>query len=192
MNHFTDIELHRWRDAGPGADRERVVAHLAECADCAGRYAAAIRTMPLHAEPATEAQEFVAAGRRIATRRRWVAPLAAAAVLAIAVAIPIAIREKTPAEAGALLHFRGGGIQALAPMGSIDRSEVEFVWSSGVRATRYRLQVGNGNVITTETQSTQTRMSLKPGTYWWSVTALDERGKTITESQRLTFTIRPR
>ena len=189
MNHFTDIDLHRWRESGPGADRERVVAHLAECAECASRYAAAIRTMPLRAEPAADAQEFVNAGRRIASRRHWVAPLAAAAVLVIAVAIPMAMNKN---ETSPELHFRGGGIQALAPMGSIDRSEVEFVWSSGVRATRYRLQVGNGNVITTETQSTQTRMSLKPGTYWWSVTALDERGKTITESQRLTFTIRPR
>ncbi|HEX9500713.1 MAG TPA: zf-HC2 domain-containing protein [Thermoanaerobaculia bacterium] len=189
MNHFTDIELHRWRDSGPGADRERVVAHLAECADCASRYAAVIRTMPLRAEPAVEAQEFVAAGRRIASRRRWVAPLAAAAVLAIAVAIPLMVHRSEPT-----LHFRGSGVQALAPQGAIDQSEVEFVWSSGISATRYRLEVADakGVINTKDAAESPIRISLGPGEYWWTVTALDSNGKPLTSSQRLTFTIRPR
>ncbi len=188
MNHFTDIELHRWRDSGPGADRERVVAHLAECADCASRYAAVIRTMPLRAEPAVEAQEFVAAGRRIASRRRWVAPLAAAAVLVIAVAIPLMVHRTEPT-----LHFRGSGVQALAPQGAIDQSEVEFVWSSSITAARYRLRVSDANfVYTTEVKEPPLRIPLKPGEYWWTVTALDSNGKPLTSSQRLTFTIRPR
>jgi hypothetical protein len=189
--HFTDIELHRWRESGPGADRERAVAHLAECADCASRYAAAIRTVPLRAEPAAEAQEFVAAGRRIPSRRRWVVPLAAAAVLVIAVAIPLSMNHNktTPG-----LHFRGGGIQALAPQGTISQSQVEFVWASSIRAARYRLQIGDatGNITTTETQRSESKVSLKPGNYWWTVTALDQQGKPLIESQRLTFTIRPR
>jgi hypothetical protein len=191
VNHFTDIELHRWRDSGPGTDRERVIAHLAECAKCASRYATAIRTLPLRAEPSVDAQEFIAAGRRIAGRRNWVAPLAAAAVLVIAVAIPMAMNknEKVPE-----LHFRGGGIQALAPQGFVDHSEVQFVWSSSIAAARYRLQIGDAKetISTTETQSTQSRIPLKAGDYWWMVTAVDANGRPLTTSQRLTFAVRPR
>lgn len=50
MRPFTDIELQRWCESGPGQDRERVVAHLAECAACASHYAKAIRRHPLTAD----------------------------------------------------------------------------------------------------------------------------------------------
>jgi hypothetical protein len=112
-------------------------------------------------------------------------------VRVIAVAIPLSSNntDTTPG-----LHFRGGGIQALAPQGTISQSQVEFVWASSIRAARYRLQIGDatGNITTTETQRSQSKVSLKPGNYWWTVTALDQQGKPLIESQRLTFTIRPR
>jgi anti-sigma factor RsiW len=83
MNHLTDLELRN-------AARERIVAHLAECAECARRYADAIRNRPLEAEPATDVGDFAATGRRFARRRNpWIAPLAAAAVLVIVIAIPL-------------------------------------------------------------------------------------------------------
>jgi len=43
MTHFSEFDLRRWQDAGPGEDRDRVVAHVAECPDCASRYASPIQ-----------------------------------------------------------------------------------------------------------------------------------------------------
>jgi hypothetical protein len=145
VTHFNDIELRLWRDAGPGADRDRVVAHLAECASCASRYAVEIRNRPLVADEAADAADFVAAGVRAAARPtvvpfpyvRWVVPLAAAAVLAIAFAVPrLMIRDTgtTPTPT-----FRGGSVHALSPSGFVDRAGIEFVWSSGIAADRFQI-----------------------------------------------------
>lgn len=174
MTHFTDIELHRWRDSGPGADRERVVAHLAECADCAARYAAAIRNRPLQAEPATDAADFIAAARR--RPPRWVAPLAAAAVLVIAIAIPLSMRHHEEP-----LQLRGTTIQTFS-------SDTELSWASGLTAAKYRVEISSGDQF--ETDKTQMPLpKLAPGTYTWTVTALDAQGKSLAVSPPRTLTI---
>jgi len=174
MTHFSDIELHRWRDSGPGTDRDRVIAHIAECADCASRYAAAIRNRPLQAEPANDGADFVHAARR--RPPRWVAPLAAAAVLIIAIAIPLSMRHREPP-----LQLRGSGIQTFS-------SDSELAWASGIAAAKYRVEISGGYSFETD----KTRMAmprLPPGNYTWSVTALDAQGKPLAVSPPRTLTI---
>jgi hypothetical protein len=92
------------------------------------------------------------------------------------------------------LHFRGSGVQTFAPAGEVDR-QAEFVWSSGIAAARFRIEVGDatGRVYATETDRSRLAMpaQLRLGVeYWWTVTALDERGHPLASSQRRTFTIR--
>lgn len=199
MTHFTEIEMRRWRDVGPGEDRDRVVAHLAECAECATRYAAAIREKPLTADEASDADQFVAAGRRAAVvraawHRRWTIPLAAAALLALAIAVPRLMRHDVE-EAPTL---RGAAIHALAPDGAVDREPIEFVWSSGVSAPRFRIDVRDADhvVYSTETAGSRyalppdERAKLRPGIeYSWEVAALDAGGTTVATSERRTFTL---
>jgi hypothetical protein len=209
VTHFSDIDLQQWRDAGPGADRERVVAHLAVCAACAARYADAIRSRPLQAPgqadaPAGfDAADFVAAGVRAAARPtvvpfrrlRWILPQAAAAVLAIAFVIPRGTRDD-----GAPPTFRGGGIHALSPSGVVDRAGVEFVWSSAIAADRFQIDIGDATGVLYSGVSTTPRMPmpravadrLRPGVdCWWTVTALDRSGAPVTKSERRTFSVRP-
>ena len=174
MTHFTDFELHRWRDSGPGADRERVIGHIAECADCAARYAVAIRNRPLQAEPAKDAAGFVAAARR--RPPKWVAPLVAAAAIIIALIVPLTMHRREPP-----LQLRGGGIQTF----SNDR---ELAWASGIAAAKYRVEISGGYRF--ETDKTRIEMpKLAPGTYTWTVTALDTQGKALAVSPPRTLTI---
>lgn len=174
MTHFNDIELHRWRDSGPGADRDRVIAHIAECGACAARYAAAIRNRPLEAEPAKDAADFVVAARR--RPPKWIAPLAAAAVLVIAIAIPLTMRHREPP-----LQLRGTTIQTFA-------NDTELSWASGLTAARYRVEISGGYQLVTD----QTHIAvpqLPPGNYTWTVTALDGQGKPLAVSPPRTLTI---
>ena len=199
MSHFNDIELHRWSASGPGGDRERVVAHLAECADCSRRYAAAIRSRPLQAEPVADAEDFARVGRRasgLRRNRRRLLSLAAAAVLVLVVAIPLALNRHEPMGE---LHLRGGGVQALAPAGAVDEKDLAFIYASGLSPARYRVVVGDSTrvIFTGESGSTRfatpaaLRDQLKPGIdYWWTVTALDAAGNPIATSARTTFKIR--
>lgn len=170
MNHLTDIEMER-------GDRQRMLAHVAECAECARRYADAIRNRPLQAEPAADAEEFAAVGRRFARRRNpWVAALAAAAVLVVVIAVPLMRRQSEPQ-----LHLRGAAITAF-------RQDGQLVWSSGVAAAKYRVDISNGYSV----ETTQTRIpmpALKPGVYTWRVTALDDRGNVIVTSPPQSLTI---
>jgi len=180
MNHFTDIELHRWRDGVAGADRQRIIEHLAVCSECAARYAAAIRNRPLDAEPAADSEEFAAVGRRFARRRNpWVAPLAAAALLVIVIAIPLMRRETTSE-----IRLRGGSVTAFERDG-------QLAWSSGVAATSYRIEIRNagGVVFSTTTHEPVAIPKLPPGEYTWSVTALDAQGRPVSVSSRRSLTI---
>lgn len=196
MTHFTDLELHRWRESGPGNDRDRVVEHLAACADCSARYAAAIRARPLRAEEAADVRDFVAAGYRVPAGRRWVALLAAAAaVLIVAIAIPLTMHRSEPAPE---MRFRGSGIQALSPDGPADSNDLRFVWSSGIAAARYRIEVSDAKGVILTTDATRSPLALPAQfrgllhpdeEYRWSVTALDDHGRPLLTSSR-TFTIR--
>jgi hypothetical protein len=210
--HFTEIELQRWRECGPGEDRDRIVAHLAACADCASCYAAAIRAHPLETETVVQddVREFVTAGYRVprpgrtflipAMPRRWIIGLTAA-ILLFAIATPRLMRRAEPPSTPT---FRGGGIYALAPEGAIAAADVVFVWSSSISTGRYRIEVGDssGPIYATETDQSrfpapgQLRelLRLHPGgEFWWTVTALDtlDKGKPLVSSSRRTFTIRP-
>lgn len=199
MSHFDDFELQRWRDAGPGADRARVVEHLAVCSQCAGRYAAAIRNRPLRAEPASDAAEFRSAGMRIgggrANRRRWAISLAAAAVLAIVVAVPIEWRRH---DAVPELHLRGGNVVALTPEGAVSPADMTFMWSSAISARWYRIEIADASHVIVSAQVAGNRYSppssvstlLQPNVeYSWTVTALDDSGKALTKSAPRTFVI---
>lgn len=189
MTHFNDIELQRWRESGPGDDRARVVEHVAACAECARRYAEAIRNRPLRGELEAEVRDFVAAGLRGRPRRLWIIPIAAAVLIA-AIAVPLAVRRESTSP----MRFRGAGIEALAPEGTVDRN-AQFVWASGLAAVRFRINVGQGDriVLTSERDASpmplpaQIRSGIE---YWWTVTALDDQGRPLVSSPRLTFTIR--
>ena len=196
MTHFNDIELRRWSDSGPGDDRPRIVSHIAECASCATRYADAIRNRPLRAEPADDVDDFAKAGRHFADRATWIRPLLiAAAAVIVVLAIPVAMRrETTPSDSE--LHLRGGRVTALEPSGEIaDRSSIQFVWTSGVSASRFRVQVGHENTVVATRDVAASRWTMQERlprgvTYWWTVTALDAQGRPLSLSERRTFTIR--
>jgi hypothetical protein len=208
MRHISDLELERWRDAGPGVDRERVIAHLAECAGCAARYADVIRRRAPQVEEASDAADFIAAGLDIphaapASRTRGVTPwllgLAAAAVVLLAIVMPRwNTRERGPAPA---LTFRGAGVRALSPAGPVARDDLRFVWSSGMRATRFRVDVGEGDAVLGSVDATESgaalpaslRDRLQPGaSYWWTVTALDANNASIGASDRREFSLSAR
>ena len=202
MNHFTDPELRRWQDACPPEDRDRLVAHLAECGACASRYAAALRARPLAAEEAVDAGDFGAAGYAAAApgaaeprqHARWIWSLAAAAVLAAAVAVPMLQRRPVAAPEA---RFRGGSIHALEPAGVVPRGTA-FAWSSALEAPRFRIDVGTGDRVIVSIEADRSpappppelQDRLTPGVdYWWSVTALDRSGQTLQASPRQTFSI---
>jgi len=203
MTHFTDIELRRWRDGGPGADRERVIAHVAECPACASRYADAIRSAPLTADDASDVADFAAAGRAVVAdvprrqtwkRRAMVAVLAAAAVVALAIVVP-RLGERPIAVTPTL---RGTAVNAIAPSGSVPDRDLQFVWSSGVAADRYRIDIADANAAIYSGEASgspwmmpaDVRGRLQPGVgYWWTVTALDARGAAVTTSPRRAFAV---
>jgi hypothetical protein len=69
------------------------------------------------------------------------------------------------------------------------------VWSSGIAAARFRIEVGDatGTVYAAETDRSRLAMpaQLRPGVqHWWTVTALDASGRPLISSQRRTFTLR--
>jgi hypothetical protein len=202
MNHFTDIELRRWREQGPGGDRARVVEHLAACGICAARYADTLRTTALDAAGvADDASDFLAAGYRAGDAQalrgrvpwRWFAGLAAAALL-LALVVP---RLVAPPEEG--MRFRGAQLHALAPAG-VTSGALTFTWSSAFEAPRFRIAIGSGPTLlrTAESAASPLRApeaivrALQPGTdYWWTVTALDASGQEIQQSPRQTFSVAP-
>jgi len=205
--HFTDLELYRWRDAGPGADRERVVAHLAVCASCAARYADAIRRRPLTAEEASDAADFAPAGLRarqsagatLPRPARWMIPVSAAAVLALALAVPKFFgRDQSPTPSPAPT-FRGTTVHTLTPSGAVDSTGVAFTWASGIAAGRYRIEIGDagGVVYSGEAAASgwvppaDVMRRLQPGVqYWWTASALDRGGAPVSRSERRTFSLK--
>lgn len=206
MTHFTQSELRMWSESGPGNDRDRIVAHLAECAKCASVYAEAIRTRPLEGEVPADVRRYVDAGRRVTDEREprwsfriaWTLPLAAVAALIVIFALP---RQPQPQSSTAAPVFRGSNLHALAPEGAVDAAHLEFSWSNGMTAGKYRLEVGNAEGSIYKTETTESRFVapaalvslLKPGSeYWWSVTALDQDSQPLATSERRTFTLQPR
>ena len=207
MTHLAEADLARWHREHPEDDRARVVAHLAACDECRRALAAIVRAEA----PATPARfasaDFVDAGYRARARARsilhfrrfdargFAVGLALAAGLVLAIAIPWSTRE--PAGPAPAVRPRGADVQPLSPAGAV-RGDVVFDWASGVRASRYRVEVGagNGTLFSTETARGPLPMpaawgpKLQPGAdYWWTVTALDQNGTAITSSPRQTFSL---
>jgi hypothetical protein len=151
-------------------------------------------------------RDFVAVGYGIpsrpsvvpfAPRRAALVGLAAAAALVAAFALP-SLLSKPPVAAGTT--FRGGGIHALTPAGTV-AGGTEFSWSSDVLPVTYRVEIGdaNGVVHGQNTADATLRVppevwaTLSPGVdYWWTVTALDLTGRVIAASDRQSFRVRPR
>lgn len=208
MTHFTEAELLQWRESGPGRDRALLLDHLRECASCAARYAEAIRTRPLKpSEAAGDVHDLIEAGYSVPTQRRvltfpiarrHVLSLAAAAALVAAAAAPWLVRRGPD---DTTLRFRGASIQSIAPEGSVDR-DAAFVWTSGLDAARFRVEVGRIDsdvLFSTDTMAMRLAMpaawreALSPGvTYWWTVSAIDAGGRELLRSPRRTFSIQPR
>lgn len=213
MTHFSDRELREWSRSGPGPERERVIAHLATCADCAAAYAQAIRSESISPERASldglgDVGEFVQAGYAVANRRPAVARfpasrrrallvLAAAAALVLAIAVPFMLRQH---DQQANVSYRGAGLQALAPSGPV-AGNVTFEWSTDLSAVAFRVDIGDATGVVDSETTTGTGLRLPPEAlkkltfgidYWWTVTALDRSGQAIAVSTRRTFRLRPR
>jgi hypothetical protein len=207
MSHLTHDELVRWRDAGPAADRERVLTHMAACEACRKEYAAMVRERS-PAEPAAVSQELLARGYAAYRAPRaaswWRSPpllvglpLAAAAVLAVillpSARVPVLDR---PAD----VQVRGSEIQLIAPVGRV-ATATSFRWSSPVAAGRFRLAVRDekGAVVYEATSGLEEaaappalQASLRPGVrYSWTVDALDSTGEVLARSVPQTFTVTP-
>ena len=196
--HLTDIEIHQWSKEGPGANGPRLVEHLAECAQCTQKYAAAVRTQPMnHATEAGNVNDFVEAGGNVAKPAqqnfRWIG-LAAAAILVIIVAVPLIRRGSEPDHPEIVL--RGGNIQALSPSGLVQTHTFDFVWSSGVTAAGYRVEIGQAQRVIAFVDTKAPRLAappnLAPGDYWWQVSALNEAHQPLATSARSAFSLRPR
>jgi len=193
MTHFRDADLARWRESGPGddADTRLIVAHVSECAECAARFAAMVREHSFDAPAIT----LPPAAREGRSRWMWVAlPVAAAALIALAVPL---MRGRQAAAPPAL---RGLVVHALTPSGDVGR-DGQFSWSSGVAASRYRIDVSGPSGALYTMDASQSGVAF-PGAlvdrlqsgveYSWSVTALDAEGRELTSSERRTFTLRTR
>jgi hypothetical protein len=211
MTHFTDDEMIRWSGGGPGADRDRIVAHVAECGACAARYAAAMRTRPLAAGDVAAGEDvrpFVeAAGRVFAppvgvAHRRWTAlriGAALAAAAGIVLTVFVARRQPAPAPDRPPI-FRSGTLIPIAPRGEA-AADARVEWEGGVTAPRYRIAVGDrsGRLYTYVVKNSPApfpddlRAMLVPGTeYWWTVAALDAEDHMVLMTERQAFTIRAR
>lgn len=202
MTHLTGDELAQWRDRGHAEDRDRVLGHLAACADCRRAFAALLRDTPDVSPSATDPQPFVARGvtayrpERTWWRGRaaWISAgslAAAALVFAVALLRPGALPDED-------IAIRSSDVLAIAPAGDVPAVQ-EFRWASPFAAARYRLVVRDtaGQVVIdaktavehfTVPLDLQTRLG--PGSYTWTVEALDQAGGVLGASTPQPFAIR--
>ena len=150
-------------------------AHIQVCSRC--------QLALLHmAEPATASSETGEA-RRAGARLRvggWLMPLAAVAVLAVAITVmnrsgvtPIPPANET---------VRGTEIQITAPAGAVEMIR-EFSWQSPIRAERYRVIVTRGSTVVWQAETTGLTVAPPPSgvlerdvPYEWQVEAIDREG----------------
>lgn len=204
MTHLTRDELLAWRDAPADGERARIVGHLASCDECGAAYAELIRTRPADAAPARfDERAFAERGYAAARpspppapwlRPRVLVPLAAAAAVILALALPARDEERPADDADAV---RGSKLETIAPDGRIS-GPLEFRWMTPFDRVRYVLNVtdANGNpVATRETRTGRLDADaaldaiLQRGvTYRWTVTAVDEAGEVIATTPPRTFT----
>src|SRR5262245_33351164 len=180
MTHLSGAGLGAWYDAG--AERDRVLAHLACCDDCGARLAELVRldapVGPAHVDPS-----FVERGYRAyrPTRQRRNRSIAAAAAIAatVLVAVGVWVQQSTIGHEAAPVQetatTRGTRLRLTSPLGTV-RPPLVFVWESPVAAAQYRVEVREeGRVIYSE-RTTSQRLDasdlaarLGPGrTYVWN------------------------
>ena len=205
--HLADDELVRWRDHGDASQRDRVVAHLAECDRCGASYAELVRTAPVTGGPrALAVAPFVERGYRMGMRgasgggwSAWRPQLAAAAALLVVLggaSLMLSRREPPALRGGA-----GATIEAVRPVNETVAAEaLEFVWRAretaavtllvydASRPTEPVIRVANvqpGYRLTPDD-----RARLRRGrTYTWFVEQHLPRG-TIDTSPAARFTVR--
>ncbi|MEZ5319533.1 MAG: hypothetical protein R2752_19190 [Vicinamibacterales bacterium] len=226
MTHLTRDELERWRDAPDESDRDRIVTHLAACASCAAAHAALVRVRPVEggvaasaegdlgafvsegyrhapaaiAPPAFEAAPRPAPSRPVPAPRRqpwWLAPLAAAAVLVLAMTVPRLLTQ--PVEPPIA---RGGTWAALEPAGDIDVESLVFRWTAPEPAGAYLVEVFDASgtrlwsrrVDASPAAADPALVSrLVPGaSYRWTVSSLDARGVAMSSSPLTVFQVAAR
>jgi hypothetical protein len=206
MTHLTRDELERWWRDGSAAQRDRVLAHLAECDECGTAYGEIIDADPL---PPDAAAVRDAAPRGYRTYRRpgvfgldWSSPrvlaacgAAAAAVLALVVP---SLRETTT-HSDARAEIRGTSLQPLAPIGTV-ALPVEFRWASPVIADRYRVEIRDerSGELLVRIESDAASVPLAPEQlsrlrrglpYSWVVIAVDPDGVEIMRAPPRSFVV---
>jgi hypothetical protein len=146
-------------------------AHIQVCSRC--------QLVLLHvAEPATA--ERSARSTDSTSWMRWALPLAAVALLAVAVTL--IDRTGGTAVAPANETVRGTELQPTAPAGAVEMIR-EFSWQSPIRAERYRVIVKRGSALVWQTETTGLRVAPPPSgvlerdvQYEWQVEAIDREG----------------
>jgi hypothetical protein len=111
---------------------------------------------------------------------KWLLPLAAAAVLAVAVTL--IDREGVKPAAPGNDTVRGTDLQITAPAGAVDMVR-EFSWQSPIRAARYRVIVRRGATVVWQAETTALTVAPPPSgvlerdvQYEWQVEAIDREG----------------
>jgi len=123
----------------------------------------------------------------------WLLPLAAVALLAVAVTL-IDRRDGTLVPPGNDT-VRGTELQPTAPAGAVEMIR-EFSWQSPIRAERYRVIVTRGSTVVWQTETTGLRVAPPPSgvlerdvQYEWQVEAIDREGNVRMTSPPQPFTV---
>jgi hypothetical protein len=127
---------------------------------------------------------------------RWALPLAAVAVLGMALTFvdrggPTMVAPGNPG----VDTVRGTDLQPIAPAGATEQLR-EFSWQSPIRAERYRVIVRRGATVVWREETRALRMAPpQPGTierdveYEWQVEALDSEGNVRMTSPPQSFVV---
>ena len=194
-DHLTDQELERWRAHGDPADRERVLGHLLLCEECRERLIEKVGGSAGDAA-AFDIAKFEERGVKVyrQPRRKFAIWIGAGGLIAATAMLMLSLRP--PSEPPS--SVRGSDIQARAPIGEV-ASVTEFRWASPVNAARYRIRVTNASGASviereanTETWPIPAGTQLPPGSYTWTVDAIDSAGIVILSSRPQPFEIRVR
>jgi hypothetical protein len=138
-----------------------------------------------------------AAGAAGATRwLRWALPLAAAAVLGVALTLIDRLAVLAPGRAAVEPDtIRGTEIQLMTPAGALEVLR-EFSWQSPITADRYRVTVRRGTTVVWQTETGAQRVAPPvSGTierdvqYEWQVEALDREGNVRMTSPPQSFVV---
>lgn len=130
---------------------------------------------------------------RSSSMLKWVLPLAAVAVLGVAITF-VDRRGGTAAPPG-VDTVRGTEIQITAPAGAVEIIR-EFAWQSPIRAERYRVIVRRGSTVVWQTETTGLSATPPPAgviqrdvQYEWQVEAIDREGNVRMTSPSQPFVV---